>query len=135
MTLFNLKLNMADKFKNILKQIRSGFYATAGSFIIAAGWSWYHVYKHPRWVFLAKAMLIWLGVYIGYRIFKLIFAYAVKRFRRHEYWQREFVSVMDKLFFVFSLLFGIFFLRNELASIVYASAILLLFFFVFSKLS
>lgn len=113
---------LCDKF--IPKKIKPAIYLIAGSFIIAAGWSWYHIFKHPKWVFLGKALLVWAAVYIGYRLFKIFYVALVRRFNRHEFWRKDFLGFLDKLFLSFSFLFGVFFLRNEFASLIYVSAAL-----------
>ena len=105
-----------------IRKIVSSLYALAGSFIMAAGWSWCHISKHPKWIFVPKAIAVWGAVYVAYRVGKFIFREAARRTRRHSFWQEQFVGFLDRLWFYFSLLFVIFFLKSELLSVVYISA-------------
>ena len=120
----------------IRKQIKKIILASnslIGAFIIAAGWSWYHFNKHNHLQFVIKALVVMLAVFLGYQLFKNAFKYLVNKTNRHPYWETEFYEKLDKLFLVFSFTFLIYFLRQELASIIYAVFILSLFFLYTQK--
>ncbi len=105
---------------NRIKKILLASNSLIGAFVIAAGWSWYHFSKHNHGQFVVKASAVMLTVFIGYQIFKKAFKYLVNKTKRHPYWENEFYSQLDKLFFIFSFTFLIYFLRQEIASIIYA---------------
>jgi len=103
-------------------------FALAGSFIIVAGWNWYHLAYRPHWRFVVISLAMWIFVFVGFQFFKFIFAHLAKRYKRHPYWQTEFIKFLDKLFFIFSLIFLIFFSRSEIISFVWVSFIFLILF-------
>lgn len=108
--------------------IKRYFYALAGSWMIVAGWNWYHLAKRPHWRFVLISCLMWAVIFVGYQIGKWLFIRLTGHFRRHPFWRTEFVHFLDKLFFIFSLLFLIFFSRHEILSLGWASFVFLLFF-------
>ncbi len=87
------------------------------SCIIAAGWGWYHFKHRPHSKFILLVLGTFLAVFIGYRIGKWLYHFFTARFNRHVFWQREFGLFLDSLFFYFSLLFLVFFSRNQLLSL------------------
>ncbi|MFA5062001.1 MAG: sulfatase-like hydrolase/transferase [Patescibacteria group bacterium] len=110
---------MKAKLINFIKKIGSVAYAVAGSFVISAGWSWYHIAKRPHWRFVLIACLFWLGIFAGYCIFKWLYGYLTTKLNRHNFWQTEFKKYLDSLFFILSLSFLAFFSRWEWLSLVY----------------
>lgn len=92
--------------------------AIIASFIISAGWNWYHTpYRpHSRFVFISIAT--WLAVLAGYHIGKHIYGFLVRRFNRHAFWRENFFQSLDGLFFHLSLFFLVFFCRNQIAGVV-----------------
>ncbi|MBI2443792.1 MAG: sulfatase-like hydrolase/transferase [Candidatus Magasanikbacteria bacterium] len=127
-----MKISLGQYF---FRRFFPSLYAIAGSFIIAAGWNWYHLPRRvkvwtisPHERFVVISLLTWAAVYLGYRLGVLLYLYLVQRFRRHPFWRAEFALLLDRLFAAGSLLFVTFFLRNELASLIYVSLVLLLFF-------
>ena len=114
--------------RKLIKKIAQASNSLIGAFVIAAGWSLYHFSKHNYWQFVFKATTVMLVVFIGYQIFKKIFKYLVNKTKRHPYWENEFYHRLDKLFFVFSLTFLIYFIRQEILSIIYAIFILCIIF-------
>lgn len=115
---------MKDRFK----QLSGYLYSVLASFIISAGWGWYHLSKRdPVKLWLTIAAFT-VGIFIGFHIGKIVYRYAVKKLGRHPFWGDDFVRFLDPLFFYTSLFFGIFFLKNELASVAYSSVIILLVF-------
>ncbi len=114
--------------RNLTKKIAQASNSLIGAFVIAAGWSWYHFFKHNHGQFVFKATTLMLVIFIGYQIFKKFFKYLVNKTKRHPYWENEFYHQLDKLFLVFSLTFLIYFIRQEILSIIYAIFILCLIF-------
>lgn len=98
-------------------------YAPVGSWIIAAGWGWYHFNKHPKQLFIAKELALWLGVYVGYRVGKAALVWLLAKFKKSHFWQTQFIGYSDEFFFFWSLLFIIFFFKSELVSLVYVLAV------------
>ncbi|MFA6547492.1 MAG: LTA synthase family protein [Candidatus Magasanikbacteria bacterium] len=104
-----------------------------GAFIIASGWSWYHFSKHNHGQFVGKALVVMLTVFVGYQTFKKCFKYLVNKTKRHPYWENEFYHQLDRLFLFFSLIFLIYFIRQEIVSMVYAVFILAIIFWYTQK--
>lgn len=102
-----------------------------GSFIIVAGWNWYHLSHRPHGRFIVISLVMWAVVFLFFHLGKLGYIYLAKRTHRHFFWYTEFKNFLDKLFFFFSLFFIIFFFKNELWSLFYVSA---LFLFLFNRL-
>ncbi len=105
----------------------------AGSFIVTAGWNWYHVKYRPHWRFVLISLVTWLLVYFLFLGGKKLFLFIIKKTEHGAFWRNEFALSVDKLFFASSLFFLMFFFRNELASLIYSSAILFLLFFVVDR--
>lgn len=105
--------------------------ALAGSFLIVAGWNWYHLAHRPPLRFIVISLLMWAGVLGSFYGGKQLYTHLVRRWRRHPFWQREFRNWLDELFFLVSLFFLVFFFRNELAALVYVG---LVFWLVFWRL-
>lgn len=103
--------------------LKRNFFVILGSFIIAAGWGWYHFSKHPKQLFVGKEIALWVLVFVGYKLGKLVFAKATKLAKRHSFWHTDFLRHLDELFFVVSLLFVIFFFKSELMSVAYVSLV------------
>ncbi len=114
--------------KEIIKKIIQASNSLIGAFLITAGWSWYHFNKHNHGQFVFKASMLMLAIFVGYQIFKKIFKYLVNKTKRHPYWKNEFYLQLNKLFLVFSLAFLIYFIRQEILSIIYAVFILYIIF-------
>lgn len=100
-----------------MKKMSSALYGIAGAFVIAAGWNWYHTPYRPHSRFIIISLFTWMGVYIGYRLFKWSYHFLTIKFNRHIFWQKEFSKFLDSLFFICSLFFLIFFSRSELLSV------------------
>ena len=112
--------NWIDKIFKIAKASNS----LIGAFVISAGWSWYHFNKHNQLQFVIKALVVMTAVLIGYHLFRKVFKYLVNKTKRHPFWENEFYDQLDRLFFTFSLVFLIYFIRQEIYSIIFAVAIL-----------
>ncbi len=110
--------------KSWLKSITQASNSLIGAFVIAAGWSFYHFSLRNHILFVFKASVLMSLVFVGYQIMKRIFKYIVNKTKRHPYWENEFYQQMDKLFLSFSLIFIIYFIRQEILSIFYAIFIL-----------
>jgi phosphoglycerol transferase MdoB-like AlkP superfamily enzyme len=100
----------------------------AGSFIISSGWSWYHFKHKPYNSFFIKVFAIWIAGFISYQIFKWLYHFFTAKFNRHIFWQKEFRSFLDSLFFYFSLFFLVFFSPNQVLSLVLFLMLMGLFF-------
>ncbi len=100
----------------------------AAALFIATGWSWYHFSMRDAWIFFAKLSLILVVSLGAFLIAKYLYVHAVTRTRRSSFWTGEMLRSLDTLFFASSLLFGIFFFKNELASLLYSA---LVFWFIF----
>src|SRR3989344_640355 len=108
-------------------------YGLVGAFIIAAGWNWYHLPKRPHLRFVVISLVVWVAVYLAFRLGKKLFLYAVRKTERQPFWYTEFAESIDKLFFTSSLLFLMFFSQNELLNLVYSVGVLALLFFVVNR--
>ena len=102
-----------------IKKLPGKLFALAGSFIIAAGWSWYHFYRQPRWLFGLKFIAVAFLVYILFIILKKLYLFIVNRSGRHFFWRNGFYYNLDKFFFFSSLIFLIFFIKIEIISLIY----------------
>ena len=103
-------------------------YSLVGSFIIAEGWDFYHLIHKPAWQSVLYTVLVGLGIFIAFQIFKRLYLWLTARYNRHIFWQTEFSGYLDKLFLIFSLTFVIFFSQSELFSLIYFAAIVIIFF-------
>ena len=96
---------------------RGIFQVLLASFIIAAGWNWYHAPYRPHGRFVFISMLTWAVIFVGYYLGKRLYSICVVRFDRDVFWQADFVSMLDRLFLQLSLFFLIFFSRNQMLSV------------------
>jgi len=119
--------------RKILKKLILAANSLIGSFIIAAGWSWYHFSKHYHLQFVIKATIVMIASWTGYQLFKRVFKYLVNKTNRHPYWENEFYHRLDKLFLCFSFVFLIYFIKPEIESIAYAIFILSVIFWYSQK--
>ncbi len=120
-------------FKNLfnhLKKLLPALYGVVGAFVITTGWGWYHFKHRPYSRFILISLTTWVIICILFLAGKSLFLYVVRKMERHPFWYTEFAKSIDKLFLTSSLLFLIFFSRNELLSLVYSIIILALLFFV-----
>lgn len=108
--------------------------ALSGALLMAAGWGWYHLSKHNIPVLIGKILIIAAALLAGFLIGKRVLAALLKKFNRHPFWQQEFISRLDGLFFIIGLLFIIFFFQNEVVSIVYVLLWLPLVFWFFDHI-
>ncbi|MBU0546418.1 LTA synthase family protein, partial [Patescibacteria group bacterium] len=99
-----------------------------GSFFIASGWNWYHLAKRPHWRFALITLGMTAGLVVGFIVFKKAYRFAVRRWKRHAFWQTDFFAALDSLFFIFSLNFLVFFSRVEILSLFIVSITIALFF-------
>ena len=113
---------------NFIKTKTPSFYPVVGSFVITAGWNWYHLAYRPHYRFVLISLAVWAAVWAAYRLFKWLFVYLTGRFKRHPFWQKEFPDFLDELFLIISFTFLIFFSRWELLSLVYFVLVMILFF-------
>ncbi|TAN32512.1 LTA synthase family protein [Patescibacteria group bacterium] len=119
---------MKEQAIKLIRRFWPAGYGLVGSFIISAGWNWYHTAHRPHWRIILITLGVWVVVYAGFRGFKWLYAYFTRRFRRHEFWQKNFYVVLDQLYFIFSLIFLVFFSRDEIVSALYAPVIFLIFY-------
>ena len=117
----------------MIKNIKLKFNAIAGAFIITAGWNWYHIPYRPHYRFVLISLATWAIIYYLFLAGKALFLYLAKKMERHPFWHTEFAGSIDKIFFTVSLLFLVFFSRNELLSLIYSICILALLFFVVNR--
>lgn len=113
----------------IYSRLKPQAYSLAGSFFISSGWLWYHYSHHPRVRIIIVTLITTALIFASYKLFKHFFGHLAIRFHRHPFWPAEFKNFLDKLFFVFSLLFLVFFSHSEILSFIYVSAVLLLLFY------
>ncbi len=105
----------------------------AASFIIAAGWQWYHFPHRPHWRIIVYTLVLAAIILVVYTVFKKAFHYLVVKFERHPFWADDFFYLLDNLFFIVSLYFLVFFSRHEVVSLLYFAAISVLLFAVFDN--
>lgn len=108
----------------MLNRTHNKILTIVGSFIVAYGWSWYHLSRHNPTQFFLWVGALWLGVAWLWTVTKQVFRYLARRFKRHPFWHQQFISAADELFFFCSLLFIIFFFKNEVVSLVYTCLLL-----------
>ncbi len=107
----------------VWKWISQYLYSFFGAGLIGSGWGWYHIAHRPHLRFVLTTLIICSGVFVTFHITKYLFCWAVRRFKRHRFWQEEFISFIDELFFVVALLFVIFFFTSEVLSLVYVALV------------
>lgn len=125
--------NIFNLAKKIFQRVEPFIYQIFGSFIIVAGWNWYHLAKRPHWRFILITAVMGLILTIGFSVFKRIYLWVVTHYKRHSFWQTDFLRTLDSLYFILSLNFLVFFFRNELYSLIYVSAIIIFFFYQLHK--
>ncbi len=103
-------------------------YSLAAAFVIAGGWMWYHGNKHHLVRLVITTFCLAVGTFVAYQIGEWFYGFLVRHFRRHPFWQKDFRGFLDRIFFIFSLLFVVFLSRNELVSIIYVSLVLFVLF-------
>lgn len=106
-----------------ISKIVSGLYAAAGSFIMVAGWNWYHFPHRPHWKFELVSIIAWLAVLASFGLFKWLYFYLVKKYNKHLFWQADFFNLIDRLWLVGSFLFILFFSKNEIFTLAYVAII------------
>ncbi|MFA5127486.1 MAG: LTA synthase family protein [Patescibacteria group bacterium] len=87
------------------------------SFIISAGWMWYHYTHHPHAKFIWMTIAVAAAILVANKIFKELYRWLIIKFERHYFWRTDFYYFLDELFFLCSLYFIVFFSRNELLSL------------------
>jgi phosphoglycerol transferase MdoB-like AlkP superfamily enzyme len=112
-------LDFLFKSRHKHRWIPGSLYALAGSFIMAAGWSWYHIYRHPKWVFIGKSFLVYLACLAVYFCAKFAYSFLVRKLKRHVFWRETFFYDFNELFFYCSFIFLIFFFQKEWISLVF----------------
>ena len=83
--------------KEKIKKLWPAILPIAGSFVISAGWNYYHIRHVPVWRFVVISMAVWLAAAACFFVFKKLFVYFSKKFSRHIFWQEEFVHYLDEL--------------------------------------
>lgn len=109
--------------KRFFSRYAPSFRALFGSWLIAAGWVWYHVYRHPYWLYFLKGCAVWLAVLVVYSLGKRIYRWLTRRYQSETFWTAIFYDQLDTLFSIGSLLFAVFFFRNEIATLMYSVVI------------
>ena len=130
----NVKKWLVKIFALFQKHLRS-MQIGAGAFIIAFCLSWVNVAHRPhvRWalLFLTTGAVMFLV----YQIFKYVYIQIVRRRNLHSFWQNEFSSCLDELFFIGSLVFVLVFFRYKIDAMLFGLLILCLFFTRFNGLN
>lgn len=109
--------------KNITK-----LYAPLAAAFIAFPWQWYHIAHRPIWRAALITIATWLTVWLVFYIFKKTYKHLTVKFKRHGFWQTEFLVFLDELFLICSLFFIVFLIRVEIYSLIYFCLILVLLF-------
>ena len=122
----------SSAFNYIKKNYRKSF-AIAAAFLISFGWNWYHAKRDPAWKFILIVIGAWAAVYFSYKIGKFLYKIIIRRLGFNDFWHNEFYDFLDRLFFIASLLFAIFFLKSDVLSIIYLIFILSVLFFVLDR--
>ena len=118
---------MWGKVRHLIKtKFISSLYSAAGSFIIVSGWNWYHLAKRPHGRFVLISLVMWAALFVGYYLFVYVYTHAVHKFRRHPFWQEQFVKFLNKIYLLVSLIFIVFFIKNEFLSLIYVTAIFII---------
>ncbi len=104
------------------------FYVSSASFLIVAGWNWYHLPHKPLTRFIVVSAIMWLLFFTLYYATRISGEKVLKRIRPNSFWSQEFQKSFHRLFLTFSLAFIVFFIRNEFWSLVYFLAIIFIFY-------
>ncbi|MFH2018961.1 MAG: hypothetical protein ABII98_03135 [bacterium] len=123
-----ISMHIIKKIQNVYFKTKSFALIVIGSFFIASGWNWYHLAKRPHWRFALITLGMTAGLVVGFIVFKKAYRFAVRRWKRHAFWQTDFFAALDSLFFIFSLNFLVFFSRVEILSLFIVSITIALFF-------
>ncbi len=115
-------------------RLMAALYCTLASCIVAVSWGWYHFSRRDMVQFSGKVAALTIVALAGYLIFSRIAVQIMRRTRRHPFWYTVLTPELDKLYAAGSLLFLIFFSRNELATLVYVALWLPFFFFVAGRI-
>lgn len=118
------------KIKNIVSALLPG----AASFVIAAGWNWYHIPHRPHTkiilITLAATLIIWLAYTIG----KKILLFILRKKTSHPFWVGVFPNYLNRLYLSFASLFLVFFSPYEITSLIYFSFALTIVFFTLESI-
>jgi len=115
-------------FKSVWPKLVELFYVSSASFLIVAGWNWYHLSHKPLTRFIVVSLVMWSLIFLGYYAVKYLGQKVLQRLRPETFWSREFQKSFHRLFLTFSLAFLVFFIRNEFWSLVYFLAVIFLFY-------
>lgn len=94
------------------------WYRILGSLIIVAGWNWYHL-PHRWWLLLAITVGMWGGVAGMVTLVEFFYRKLINKYGHLSFWKNDFASILDELFFVFSLFFLAYFSRWEWVSLLW----------------
>jgi len=120
---------MGSRLKYLLLKNLPVITVLTGSFLITAGWQWYHYPHKPHLKFVLASLAVWVLITIFYKLGKKLFLFLTKKFNRHNFWYNDFATLLDKIFFTFSLFFLVLFLKDEVLSLSYFTIVLILFFY------
>lgn len=111
---------ISQKIKQIFAFLSTG--------VAAISWGYYHFSKHDTGVLVGKIFLVWFALTVAYFFGKKLFLIFLHRTKADIFWSTIFYAKLDALTFRVSLLFLIYFFRNEFVALLYA---LVMFTFLF----
>lgn len=121
-------------FRKVLSSVFPVLLVGAGAFVIAYGWGAYHFSKRPPHIFALKCLALWFAAFGLFYLVKLIYQKVAERLRVGRFWGEVVLCRSEQLFFAGSLIFGLFFFREELHSLLYVFGISWILFWISSKL-
>ncbi len=102
-----------------IKSLTSALLPGAASFVIAAGWNWYHLPHRPHLKIIIITLIATLILWLGYIIGKKILLFILRKKTTHPFWVGIFPNYLNRLYLAFSSLFLVFFSSYEIVSLIY----------------
>lgn len=123
--------------KEVAKKIFAVFSALlpgAASFFITAGWNWYHIPHTQKMILVRNTVIETIILWILFTVAKKILIALLRRKNLNPFWTNVFPHYFNRLYCAFSLLFLVFFSKNEIISLVYFAFALTVFFFTLESI-
>ncbi|OGH94068.1 MAG: hypothetical protein A2538_02085 [Candidatus Magasanikbacteria bacterium RIFOXYD2_FULL_41_14] len=116
--------NLLHKFKTVTQPILP----IIASLFVAGGWSWYHSPHHIILTVFSVSIVVASILAVFFYLFKFFFTRYATNSYRHPFWSNNFPDYLNNIYFSLSLLFLVFFLQNEIISVVYFIAVIAIIF-------
>ena len=130
---------MKNKTKQLFKnfgKILPAIYPIVGSFVIVAGWNWYHLPHKTHLRFVLISCVMWLFLMAGFWVFKWLYKRLIDKIANLSFWKKDFYESINEIYFIISLFFLVFFSKLEVLSLFwFLTVIFILFWRVQTHLS